>query len=906
MSGAAATPRVDVEALLLCDVLPDGTVAGLALVEPIYDTISGDRVGTRTVDPVTGAAYTPTGTLQPCQPDGCNATTSSLVLCDTAGDGTVTHFVRTTLYDCEGALLSTLDRTLDGTAYTVTGTVGVCPVAPDCESPTTPVTSVGLCLADGTPIAVTVVRDCTGAVTSEGWINLSTGAWSAGAVPAGTVACGESRSIQVSGTFCDVDAGGEVVGLVLVEYTYDDSGAIASVRLVDAVTGGTYTPTGTITVCPAGVEQPERDLVQLCDVAADGTSTPFVRDYGRDENGAISGHSDYLLDGTAYAPTGTVGVCAEPCTTQTSLVLCDSTAVELGPLLGLTETDPTPLFQPSPPDGNVKRVNLTPGQPFFDGGSVTFAPPPGGEGTGTTGTHRYIAASITADAVACPPCGPAGDVTITVTGRACNQGPAAGVQTSGRWRLLDSSTSPATELASQTISNVGSGGVFPACRDLSVTATVAYDKLLSGDLAISLDLETHDENLGEKTWIADQFGITATLAPVAGCGTQFLRTIRAACDTGEVLSVVDTDLSGAPYTVSGDVGTCQLHASSCGEDGGVTEPCRSSTVLALCDVTEGGPIQLADRFSFTDVDPTVTYAAGVNNQPALVSGQPFWDGGTVTISPPPGGEAVDSTHRNIGARIGLVGAGEICNPPTDVTLTLTCHIVNDGPAAGQAICGRWHLHNGTTVLAIQNATSVGVGGARDLSVSGVVPWADLIAGNIAIGLDVETQHFGVKSWTADQFAVTVTPVEVDRCDTSTGEVIPFLRAVVTDCATGETVSTTDTTLDGALYTPVGAVGACSGSSSSTTAGTEQDVVELCDVQADGTVVTLIRDYARDAAGAITGYTDYDVDGAPYTAAGTVGACGQSSASCGDTQLTQLCDVTAAPADPIPVPPTPSP
>jgi hypothetical protein len=234
----------------MCDVLADGTVAATVLVEPIYDTNTGARVATRITDPATGTDYTPVGEIR------------------------------------------------------------VCAASPDCESPTTPVTSVGLCLADGTPIAVTVTRDCTGAVTSEGWLNLVTGAWSAGAVPAGTVACGDSRSIQVSGTFCDIDGAGEVVGLVLVEYTYDTDGAIAAVRLVDAVTGDTYTPTGTVTVCPAGVEQPERDLLQLCDTATDGAITPFVRDYARDENGQITGHTDYDLDGAPYTPTGTVGVCA--------------------------------------------------------------------------------------------------------------------------------------------------------------------------------------------------------------------------------------------------------------------------------------------------------------------------------------------------------------------------------------------------------------------------------------------------------------------------------------------------------------------------------------------------------------------------------------------------------------------
>lgn len=371
VSGATPTPRVDVETLLLCDVLPDGTVAGLALVEPVYDTVSGDRVGTRIVDPTTGAAYTPTGTLGVCgAPDQCArqistrtrcddadgdgtgeitytevwaldpctgdaptllgayqdgdfaqpytpvapvdcpeapsdtpvvlgtvcydlgagatgtaavlkcaacgdpavtyldvetgavvapsaiipclaADTSSLLLCDIQADGTSAPFLRH--YTTDGTTTTFADTQLDGaTAYAPTGTVGACLPANDCESPTTPTATVGLCLADGTPIAVTVVRDCEGTVTSEGWINLLTGTFSAGAPPVGTVACGESQSIQLSGTFCDVDTNGDVVGLVLIEYSYAPDGSIDSVRLVDAVTGTTYVPTGTITVCPAG------------------------------------------------------------------------------------------------------------------------------------------------------------------------------------------------------------------------------------------------------------------------------------------------------------------------------------------------------------------------------------------------------------------------------------------------------------------------------------------------------------------------------------------------------------------------------------------------------------------------------------------------------------------------------
>ncbi|MGC5410746.1 hypothetical protein ACPXCX_44670, partial [Streptomyces sp. DT225] len=82
-----------------------------------------------------------------------------------------------------------------------------------------------------------------------------------------------------------------------------------------------------VTTCPAGVEQPERDIVQLCDTATDGTIVEFLRDFGRDENGAIVGHTDYLLDGAAYVPTGTVGRCpATPCQNCDTVVLCDTSS----------------------------------------------------------------------------------------------------------------------------------------------------------------------------------------------------------------------------------------------------------------------------------------------------------------------------------------------------------------------------------------------------------------------------------------------------------------------------------------------------------------------------------------------------------------------------------------------------
>ncbi|QUW78272.1 hypothetical protein SMIR_03175 [Streptomyces mirabilis] len=164
-------------------------------------------------------------------------------------------------------------------------------------------------------------------VTQDGWINLTTGTFSAGAPPVGAAACGDSRAFELAGLLCDVDpATGDVLGLVLVEYEYNPDGSLSSVRLVDPGTGNTYTLQGELSICPGGTGTPaaDLDLTVLCDVQADGTAVAFLRDYRRDATtGLINGHTDYGLDGTPYAATGTVGVCAEPCSNANTLLLCD-------------------------------------------------------------------------------------------------------------------------------------------------------------------------------------------------------------------------------------------------------------------------------------------------------------------------------------------------------------------------------------------------------------------------------------------------------------------------------------------------------------------------------------------------------------------------------------------------------
>ncbi|MFC8882983.1 hypothetical protein ACFT54_10205 [Streptomyces cinereoruber] len=258
----------------------------------------------------------PSAPYVPVSPVECTYGTpesETVTLCDVRPDGTAVPFLRRYVFLNGSATFG--DVALDGrTPHVVTGTVGVCSAGPDCESPTTPTAAVGLCLADGTPIAVVLTRDCDGITSQNGWVNLATGVFSAGDPPAGVGACGDSRAFDLTGVLCDTDpATGDVLGLVLVQYAYNPDGSLASVELIDPSTGDPYVLQGELLNCPAGTEQPDLDLVVLCDVLADGTAVTFLRDYRRDAaSGQISGHTDYTLTGDAYAPAGTVGVCTPP------------------------------------------------------------------------------------------------------------------------------------------------------------------------------------------------------------------------------------------------------------------------------------------------------------------------------------------------------------------------------------------------------------------------------------------------------------------------------------------------------------------------------------------------------------------------------------------------------------------
>lgn len=299
--------------IVLCDQGSGNQAFLRKFVQSLSDTGQGQVNSVRDFLLDGSATYTPVGPVA-----SCFSTVDQEVVCwtqtstgDTVHTGTIRH---DDTLPAPGWLLFDQHQTL------------VLPTEPgltfvSCADSMDPITTTGLCLGNGTPIGIVVRRNSvTGTLVQDGWLNLLTGAFTAGAPPAGTTACGDATSITTSGILCDIDGGGNVVGLVIVQYEFNPDGSVAGTTLLDAVTGAVYVPVGTITVCPTGTEQPDADLVVVCD-----DNGAFLRDYRRDETGTVVAISDYTLAGVAYVPVGTVGTCAGR--DQEVLVLCDSAAV---------------------------------------------------------------------------------------------------------------------------------------------------------------------------------------------------------------------------------------------------------------------------------------------------------------------------------------------------------------------------------------------------------------------------------------------------------------------------------------------------------------------------------------------------------------------------------------------------
>ncbi|KQW11425.1 hypothetical protein [Streptomyces sp. Root369] len=565
----------------------------------------------------------------------------TVTLCDDSGP-----FLRR--YTWLDGTASYVDVALDGaTPHVVIGTVGVCDSGTStpgasCAEQTTPAATVGLCLADGTPIAVVITRDCdTDTVTQDGWINLTTGTYSTGAPPAGVQACGDSRAFELAGLLCDVDpATGDVLGLVLVEYEYNADGSLASVRLVDPGTGTTYTLQGELRYCPAGTAEAtaDLDLTVLCDVQADGTAVAFLRDYRRDPTtGQISGHTDYGLDGAPYTVTGTVSTCSpesKPCGQAEVLTLCDTaldgtvtaflrhlvydcdgqvtdsrdtaldgttpyaitgTVDQCAPQAEPCRNTSTLLLCDLPSDGTPPPTVTdtgpapyypyttgipTPGaQTLWDGGTLTL-PAAAGPQPGTGGTVQTAAAIIHAPRPVCD----SGTAHVVVQLDASQLGPDDGCRTTGFLALYNGTANRVALALAPVNTPAGWAGT------LTAEADVPAADLAAGNIAIVVAFDAYDDSGAacppprHTGWELSQFDATVVYDQT-GCAPQFLRNITTDCETGAVTAVVDTTLDGTPYTVTGAPGQCTAAGGQCWPE----QPCPAQSVIeqCRCDDTDG-------------------------------------------------------------------------------------------------------------------------------------------------------------------------------------------------------------------------------------------------------------------------------------------------------------------------------
>jgi hypothetical protein len=850
-----------------------------------------------------GDPSTPYVPVSPVECEWGSQETETLQLCDDSGP-----FLRR--YTWLQGVATFLDYALDGaTPHIVTGPVRTCSTGCDAA----PVATVGLCLADGTPIAVLLTRDCDGAVTRQGWVQLLTGTYSEGAPPAGARPCGDASAFELTGILCDTDpATGDVLGLVLVEYAYAPDGSLASVQLLNPATGDPYTLQGVLRQCPGGGDQlPEQDSVVLCDVQADGTTTAFVRDYRRDAAGLITGHTDYTLDGGTYAVTGTVGVCQpeQPAPTPPPVdvesyglcvidnatgdvlqeirreVVYDAAglavgnrfvdavtgapvAVPGGAHLGVCPAPPcrntsTLLVCDLPQDGTpAATLTDTSGAPYYP--YTTGVPTPGAQalwdgGTLTlpdaTGPQPGTGGTVRTAAATIQAPRPAcdtGTAHVTVQVNVTQLGPDNGCRNTGFIGIYNGSGEAnrvALALAPLDTPAGWSG-------TLTAEADVPAADLAAGNIAVLAAFDAYDDSGAtcppprRTGWELSAF--TTTVAyDQAGCAAQVFANVVTDCETGAVESVTYTLPDGTAYAPTGAIGQCAPASS-----GTTVPPCGDTELVQLCDLTYDpqAPIPTPAR-DFTLTGNVVTGNQGTTlwfaqaNQPATGVAELTVGGLLATVL---------YDYRFATAWIGAGGSN---------------------PAANDAVY-LLEILDGTTVLATRtqntsNGSSVFPGGvlAEEPPLSFIAPatgtvtirWTDLTTGGAINDRDL-----------------FVMPIEL-RTSVLTVTASPFLRRMVFDCDGGLT-SAEDFALDGSTpYVVEGEVGQCTsgdgGGSTVAPPSPGTSTLLLCDTTATGPV-QFLRTLTVDAeTGDVLTTADTTLDGDPYDVTGEVGQCAPAEEPC---------------------------
>lgn len=508
----------------------------------------------------------------------------------------------------------------------------------------------------------------------------------------------------------------------------------------------------------------------LCD-----DNGPFLRKYVQSldptNQAQVNSFRDFTLTGVAYATVGTVGTCSpSECRDTATVLLCDAPA------------DDITTVSPAITDGTVTDVgqgqftNL-PGAytTLWNGGSLNW---PATAGPGQQ--YPMAVGRLTANPAGCD--GADGDLTVSV--RVTQNGPGTGQAWDGALRLFRGTTLIA-DVPVRTYAPPG------WVQTLTATVPVTAADLAAGDIRAGLVLETFHGTA--KAWTADQFSATVDLV---GCdatsAVQFLRTLVTDCETGDIVSTTDTDLDGAPYVVTGEVGQCTAVVQT-PDSGGDTE------VLPLCDDGTPTPTPFLRRLTFDETGVlTSTVDTDLDGAPYIVAGN-----AVVCGTDEPGRDVEQAILCDTNGpflRVYQYGddTGTPSGAPADYTLAgapyVTVGTVGSCPTgAGRdeellVLCDstptrflrRYNYDSSTGALvSIVNTT-----------LDGSTPFAPV--GAVGVCTTAIASDF--------DFLSTV------LCDSNGTQ---FIQRLTFNSATGAVTATTNTTLTGGAFVPVGAVALCS-------------------------------------------------------------------------------------------------
>lgn len=829
----------------------DGTVVPLKQ----FHQITGG-VHTVTYTTLDGTPYTPVGTVGACP----TRDTEVLALCDD-GPATPVQFLRRLTFDETGALFSIVDTDLGGAAYVVTGDAVLCGV----ETPGRDVEQAVLCdnngpflrvyqygddtgtpsgvptdytLAGAPYVPVGTVVDCSTAQTPEALalcditqepsldgvrsaLNLTTlpVGPTAGSFPNGIgytvdqgLAGGSGTYLITTGTTqnwtfsepsmlrfgvnnlnigaeCVTLPVGTVVESIHANHTYNPLtrvlcnggaalGGDESIFTLDAAT------TLAITSNPGGGGQ--RGLVRLeaAPTVFTEVRTPFLRTICR-TCGEAPVVTDTAMDAvTPYVPAGTVGVCAtssapETCSNSNTLLVCDTPITGVTTEPSTTDTNPVP-YQTIPGEFPVTGGAAV----LWSGGTLNIPPDVAAPPDAATQYVRTAAGILQAPR----PCCDDGTVDITITMRVVRTGPQPACAQPGNVSLRNG----ITPVAAQSLPLDTPVGTVTL---ISLSATVPAADLAAGNIAVVTRLETWQNSaacggIRSGGWTLNQYDAQASF-DIADCATQFLRTVTVDCTTGAVTATTDTTLDGAPYVPVCEVGQCL-------SSGGTTPAacCSTPNTVQLCDDNDGTPFLRTlvldaantvvdiidtdlDGALYTVVGSPVVCEAGAgrdveqivlcdNNGPFLRVYQYGDDTGTPSGAP--------ANYTLAGAPYVPVGPVIVC-PSTagrDEELLVLCD------ATPTRFLRRYNYDSTTgALLSIVNTTLDGS--------TAFVPVGAVGVCTTAIASDFD-------------FLSTV------LCDANGTQ---FIQRLTFNSATGAVTATTNTTLTGAAFAPVGAVALCS-------------------------------------------------------------------------------------------------